>query len=102
MTEDGRHLQQLAGGHAQDGSKSPDRSRGSAQGIDLRALDVHLDEIQTVEPKAAVFMVTGGGRVVLDDAYPFVELQWQDGLQLIQLTTNDIRIKPVCCTESEA
>ena len=59
-------------------------------------------EVRTTNPKTAIFMLASGGRIVLDDAYPFVDLEWEDWLQLIRLTRNEIRERAACCAETVA
>lgn len=54
-------------------------------------------EIRTAELKVAYFDLSAVGRIVLDDPYPFVELRWQGRLQVLRLTTDEVRQKGPCC-----
>ena len=54
-------------------------------------------ELRTADPKTAFFDLTGGGRVVLDDPYPFVEIRWRGWEQVVRLSADAIRQKRECC-----
>ncbi len=54
-------------------------------------------EIRSIEPKVASFDMSGAGRIVLDDPYPFVDIRWHGWQQTMRLTTDVIRQKRECC-----
>ena len=54
-------------------------------------------EIGGTDPKVVLFDFVVGGRVILDEPYPFVDLGWQRGQPLIRLSRNEFRYKRLCC-----
>ena len=65
--------------------------------ISLLPVETFRIEIRSIEPKVASFGMSGAGRIVLDDPYPFVDIRWHGWQQTMRLTTDVIRQKRECC-----
>ena len=76
-------------GIALDTNKPQDISLLPAQNLRI--------ELNSVERKVAYFDMSGVGRIILDDPYPFVDLRWQTGQQVFRLTADELRQKRQCC-----
>uniref|UniRef100_UPI00058B2E7C hypothetical protein n=1 Tax=Lamprocystis purpurea TaxID=61598 RepID=UPI00058B2E7C len=59
-------------------------------------------ELRTITPKTAVFDLTGSGRIVLDDPYPFIDVRWEGRQQVIRLTMAPMRQKQPCSPAATA